>query len=199
MSNQDLRGGKETRPVARPYPQELVSPFQLKNQARVIIRPIRPDDEPLMVQFHQLLSERSVYFRYFHMIGLRQRVDHHRLSHICRIDYDQEMVLVAEYRDPATNQQAILAVGRLNRLPGTREAEFAILVGDGWQGQGLGMELLRRLIAYARTKGLARVIGEIHPENVVMQKVSLKLGFTRRYSIDDNLVYVSLELNGSGQ
>jgi acetyltransferase len=190
MSEQDLKDGK----AARPYPQELVSPFRLKNQVEVIIRPIRPADEPLMARFHELLSERSVYFRYLHMIGLGQRIDHARLSHICHIDYDTEMVLVAEYRDPVTDQPAILAVGRLNRLTDTREAEFAILVGDRWQGQGLGKELLRRLIAYARSTGLLRVVGEIHPENLVMQKVCQKMGFKRRYSIEDNLIYVSLEL-----
>jgi acetyltransferase len=190
MSEQDLKDGI----AARPYPQELVSPFRLKNQVEVIIRPIRPDDEPLLARFHELLSERSVYFRYFHMIGLGQRIDHARLSHICHIDYDTEMVLVAEYLDPAAQQPAILAVGRLNRLTDPREAEFAVLVGDRWQGQGLGVELLRRLIDYARTSGLARVVGEIHPENLVMQKVCQKMGFKRRYSIEDNLVYVSLEL-----
>ncbi len=190
MTEQDLQGSL----AARPYPQELVSSFRLKNQADVVIRPIRPDDEPLLARFHELLSERSVYFRYFHMIGLPQRIDHTRLSHICHIDYDTEMVLVAEYLDPATGQPAILAVGRLNRLSDPREAEFAVLVSDRWQGQGLGMELLRRLIAYARGTGISRVVGEIHPENLVMQKVCQKFGFKRRYSIEDNLVYVTLEL-----
>jgi acetyltransferase len=180
--------------LTQPYPQQLVSPFRLKDNTEVIIRPIQPDDEALLVRFHDHLSERSVYFRYFHMIGLSQRTDHERLRDICRIDYKYEMVLVATLTDPRTGLPAILGVGRLNRLPGEQEAEFAVVVGDCWQGQGLGIQLVRRLIAYARSEKLARVVGEIHPDNRLMQQICLKLGFKRHYSIEDRLLFVSLAL-----
>ena len=68
----------------------------MKDGADVLIRPIRPEDEPLMVKFHDTLSERSVYLRYFHLMNLPQRVAHERLTRICFIDYDREMALVAE-------------------------------------------------------------------------------------------------------
>ena len=68
----------------------------MKDGAEVLIRPIRPEDEPMMVKFHETLSERSVYLRYFHLMNLSQRIAHERLTRICFIDYDREMALVAE-------------------------------------------------------------------------------------------------------
>ena len=110
--------------------------------ATVTIRPIRPEDEPPMVRFHETLSERSVYLRYFHLMNLEQRTTHERLTRICFIDYDREMALVAERRNPETGESEILGVGRLMKIHGTREAEVAVLISDKWQGRGLGKELL---------------------------------------------------------
>ena len=90
------------RPAIRPYPTQYVSPWTSKNGIPLLIRPIRPEDEPLLVQFHETLSERSVAFRYFHAIKLGQRVAHDRLTRTCFIDYDREMALVAEHRDLTT-------------------------------------------------------------------------------------------------
>ncbi|PSM49005.1 acetyl CoA synthetase subunit alpha, partial [Chroococcidiopsis sp. CCALA 051] len=160
----------------RPYPQQYVSQWTMRDGTIVTIRPIRPEDEPLMVQFHQTLSEESVYFRYFHLIKLSQRIAHERLTRICFIDYDREMALVTEYRHPQTSTREILAVGRLSKLHGFNEAEFAILVGDRHQRQGLGTELLSRLLQVGRDEKLARITGEILAENRAMQKVCEKLG-----------------------
>ena len=99
-----------------------------------------------MVKFHETLSERSVYLRYFHLMNLEQRIPHERLTRICFIDYDREMALVAERRNPETGEREILGVGRLSKVHGTNEAEVAVLVSDKWQGRGLGKELLARLL-----------------------------------------------------
>src|SRR5262249_27737626 len=112
----------------RPYPSQYVTPWTLRDGSQVTIRPIRPEDEPLMVRFHEGLSERSVYFRYLHMIGLSQRIAHDRLTRVCFIDYARQIALVVERRTGAG--AAILAVGRLLKLRGTNEAEFAMLVAD---------------------------------------------------------------------
>jgi acetyltransferase len=88
------------RPVIHPYPSQYVSEATLKDGTPVVIRPIRPEDEPLLIQFHQTLSERSVYFRYFHMMTLHQRTSHERLTRMCFIDYAREMALVVERTDP---------------------------------------------------------------------------------------------------
>src|SRR5262249_57285738 len=90
------------RPAIRPYPTRYVSPWTLKDGTEVTLRPIRPEDEPLIVALHRSLSEESVYLRYFHGIKLSQRVSHERLIRICFIDYDREMALVADQRDRAT-------------------------------------------------------------------------------------------------
>ncbi len=168
------------RPVIHPYPSQYVSEATLKDGTPVVIRPIRPEDEPLLIQFHQTLSERSVYFRYFHMMTLHQRTSHERLTRMCFIDYAREMALVVERTDPEGGGPEIMAVGRLSRTPGTvePEAEFAILVNDRYQRQGLGSELLGRLVQIGRDEGLHRITAEILPENRGMQVVATQHGFT---------------------
>jgi acetyltransferase len=177
----------------RPYPTQYISPWTMKNDMSVIVRPIRPEDEPLMIQFHKTLSEESVYFRYFHLIKLSQRIAHERLTRICFIDYDREMVLVADYKNPNTQQHEILAVGRLSKIHGTNTAEFAMLVSDRFQCQGLGTELLKRLLQIGSDEHLAGIGASILVENIGMQRVCSKLGF-QKYNSDDNSV-VKVEIN----
>jgi acetyltransferase len=182
------------RPAVRPYPAQYVGDWTLKNGQTVTIRPIRPEDEPLMVRFHQTLSERSVYLRYFNALKLSQRIAHDRLMRICFIDYDREMALVAVQTDPATGAQEILGVGRLSRLHGINEAEYAVLVGDQWQRQGLGTELLRRMLEIARQEKIARVVGSFLEENYEMQSVSKKLGMKLVRAMDEALVRAFIDL-----
>jgi acetyltransferase len=184
------------RSVIRPYPSQYVSTATTRDGAPVTIRPIRPEDEPLLVAFHQTLSERSVYFRYFHMMTLHQRTSHERLTRMCFIDYAREMALVVERTDPQTGQPEIMAVGRLSRTPGTAEpeAEFAILVNDRYQRQGLGSELLRRLIAIGRDEGLRRITAEMLFENRGMQRVAAREGFTLKHDYQDEVVKAWLDL-----
>lgn len=168
-------------PAIRPYPTQYVSACKLKDGTPIIIRPVRPDDEPLMVQFHQTLSDRSVYLRYFSPLKLDQRVAHTRLSRLCFIDYDREMGLVAEHTTQQRHRH-IVGIARLSRVRHAREAEFSLLVSDEWQGAGLGTELLRRLVHIGRDAALARITGVIMPENVAMQRVASNVGFTLRHS-----------------
>ena len=180
--------------AVRPYPAQYVADWTMKSGERVAIRPIRPEDEPLMVQFHQTLSERSVYLRYFNALKLSQRIAHDRLMRICFIDYDREMALVAVRTDPTTAAQEILGVGRLSRLHGINEAEYAVLVGDQWQRQGLGTELLRRMLEIARQEKIARVVGSFLEENYEMQSVSKKLGMKLVRALDEPLVRAFIDL-----
>ena len=140
------------------------------------------------------LSPRSVYFRYFHMIGLSQRVAHERLIRICFIDYDREMALVAEHRNPEKGEPEILGVGRLSRRRGVNEAEFAVLVSDRFQRQGLRTELLRRLVQVGRDEKLGRITAEILPENRAMQQIAESLGFRLRYSAEDRTMKAEIDL-----
>ncbi|MEA5580770.1 GNAT family N-acetyltransferase [Nodularia harveyana UHCC-0300] len=84
--------------------------------------------------------------RYFHLIKLQSRVRHERLIRICFIDYDREIALVVEHQNRQTQKPEILAVGRLSKLHNTNTAEFAILVCDRHQSQGIGTELLKKLL-----------------------------------------------------
>jgi len=173
------------RPAIRPYPVEWVEPWKTKDGVQFTIRPIRPEDEPLLARFHATLSERSVYFRYLRPMVLGQRVAHERLSRICFIDYDREMVLVAEREAPGTGEPEVLGVGRLSKLHWRPEAEFALVVSDVFQKHGLGSELLRRLLAIGRNEKLQRIVGYISSENTEMLRVARAAGFQTRRSPDD--------------
>jgi acetyltransferase len=165
------------KPAVRPYPAQYVSSWVMKNGTEVTLRPIRPEDEPLMVKFHETLSDRSVYLRYFYSISLSSRVAHDRLVRICFVDYDREMAIVADWRDANTDEHWILGVGRLIKSHAKNEGEVAVLISDAYQNQGLGIELFRRVIQVARDEKLSSVEAEILPDNFAMKKIAKKLGF----------------------
>lgn len=189
-----LEADQLPRPAIRPYPTQYVIPWELKDGAPVTIRPIRPEDEPLLVKFHETLSESSVYYRYFHDIKLSQRVSHERLSRICFIDYDREMALVVDRLNPDTGEHEILGVGRLVKLRGFKEAEFAIIISDRWQAHGLGTQLLRLLLQVGRDEHVERVVAEILPDNTGMQNVCKKLGFRLNWSTEEQVVKAEIDL-----
>jgi acetyltransferase len=179
-------------PAIRPYPTKYVQDWESRQGDRLNIRPIRPEDEPLMVLFHQNLSEESVYLRYAHMVKLNKRIAHERLTRICFIDYDHEMILVADRKNNAKNLQnsehELLAVARLSKLHGTNEAEFALIVGDRHQNQGLGTELLRRLLEIGKEERLDAIVGYILNGNYKMQSLCRKLGFTLQPDGDEGML-----------
>ena len=179
----------------RPYPTQYVSSDALADGTQVIVRPIRPEDEPLMVRFHESLSEESVYMRYFHMMRLDQRTAHERLTRICFIDYDREMALVAERTDPETGEREILGVARLSRHGAVAgEAEFSVLVSDRYQRRGLGTLLLSRLLDVGRSEGLHRITAEILLDNRPMQRISERLGFRLRRDTEEMVMKADLDL-----
>ncbi len=148
-----------------------------KKGNEIILRPIRPEDENLMIRFHETLSDNTVYFRYFQLQPLHVRTQHERLTEICFVDYDRSIALVAIEKNKATGENSILGVGRIVKIHGTQDAEFALMISDLYQGHGLGTEMLRRLIQIARTEGVKRLYGTILPENRAMLRVCTKLGF----------------------
>jgi acetyltransferase len=185
----DVKYEQIPRMAIRAYPTRYVSSWTLKDGTPVTIRPIRPEDEPAMVRFHETLSERSVYLRYFHLMNLEQRTQHERLTRICFIDYDREMALVAETAD-----HEILGVGRLTKLHGCKEAEVAVLISDKWQGRGLGKELLARLLIVGADEKLTRLTADILPDNRGVMRVCEKLGFSLKHSLDDEVVHAAFAL-----
>jgi acetyltransferase len=186
IHGRDMTEEKLPKPAIRPYPTQYVADWKLKNGTSITIRPIRPEDEPLIVKFHETLSEESVYYRYFSQLKLDQRIAHERLTRICFNDYDREIALVAEHKDPKNGKPEIRGVARLSKARGANEAEFAIIISDRWQGLGMGTELLRRLVQIGRDEKLERITANILSENHAMHRVSKKVGFQLTRDAEDH-------------
>jgi acetyltransferase len=193
VHDKDVREEEIPKLAIRPYPGEYTYTWQVRGGPVLTLRPIRPEDEPAIADFHRTLSERTVYQRYMQMLQLKERVAHERLTRICFIDYDREIALVAEKRNDGGTGE-IFGVGRLQKIHGTDIAEFAIVVSDAMQGKGLGTEFLKRLIEVARAEKMGRVRGDILAENTAMQKVCKKLGFRLKRNPGDPTVEVELDL-----
>lgn len=163
------------QPAIRPYPRQYVDEWTARDGRPLLIRPIRPEDEPLLAQFHEMLSERTVYARYSQVLSLGRRTVHERLARLCFIDYDRQMALVAiNLSEP---EPKLIAVARLIKMRGTAAAEFALVIADAYQHLGLGTELMRRLIEIGRDEQLEQIVGYIHATNQGMLKVCRRLGF----------------------
>ena len=185
------------RLAIHPYPQRYAGTWTTEDGEEIRIRPIRAEDEPMMVAFHESLSENSVYLRYASLLKLSQRVAHERLSQICFIDYERQIALVAERRDSVSGETQIIAVARLTKIYGTNDAEFALLISDAHQRRGIGTNMLRRLIDIGREEGLDRIMADILVQNVPMQHVCRKLGFdiVRNTDSEDPMLKAVKRLN----
>ena len=190
----DFRVSDLPRLAIRPYPTQYITPWTAKDGTQMVLRPIRPEDEPLLVKFHGTLSDRSVSLRYFHAMKYTARVAHERLTRICFIDYDREMALVADRKNPETGEHEILGGGRLIKIRGTEDAEFALVVSDRFQGLGLGTELVSRLLQVGRDENIDRIFGDILPENAEMQRICEKLGFKMTYNVNKSLIRAETDL-----
>jgi acetyltransferase len=182
------------RLAIRPYPTRYERRLPLDDSTEITIRPIRPEDEPLLVNFHYTLSERSVYMRYFHWMKLEQRTEHQRLTRMCFIDYDRQMAFVAERHDPQTGARQIVAVGRLVKNHTGEEAELAVIVSDRFQRRGIGTVIVGQLVDFARDEKLERITATMLFENRPMQKVFQKLGFQLHQGADSESLEAELIL-----
>ncbi len=193
----NLHAEQLPRPAIRPYPSQYIWNWRLKDGTPVTIRPIRPEDEPLMVKFHATLSERSVYLRYFFSLSLSTRVEHERLVRICFGSYDRGFALVADHKNPETGAHEILGVGRFSAID-RAEAEAAVLVSDRWHSLGLGTELLSGVTRVARAEKFQRLSGEILRDNLATQAIFKKVGFKLSSTEDPSSVSASLDLSNEG-
>jgi acetyltransferase len=164
-------GAAMPKPAIRPYPGQYADTHVIETGQSIFIRPIRPDDEPLMSAFHATLSERSVFMRYFEFLSLDARIAHDRLSQMCFVDYDRHIAFVALLAD------AIVGVGRLIRIPNTSSAEVAFAVSDALQGQGVGAKLVEAAIQFARQEGISTLAAIFLSENTAMRKLLERNGF----------------------
>jgi acetyltransferase len=180
------------RPVIRPYPDQYTTTATLAGGQAIAIRPIRPEDEPLLIEFHRTLSERTVYARYSQYLSLDQRSAHERLARVCFVDYDREIALVAERDDAAGRARRIIAVARLVRLTNPDDAELALVVSDAWQRQGIGARLMEQLIQVARQEHIARLIAYVRVDNRGMTRLCEQFGFS--VAEDEDMLVATLSV-----
>ncbi|MBN8634219.1 MAG: bifunctional acetate--CoA ligase family protein/GNAT family N-acetyltransferase [Anaerolineae bacterium] len=190
----DVTEDKLPRPAIRPYPTQYTEAWVSKQGLDVTFRPIRPEDEPLVAKFHEGLSERTVFMRYLQAMNLNERIAHNRLSRLSYIDFDREIALVACTRNQYNSQQEIMGIGRVSKVRWTNEGEFAILVSDRYQHQGLGKAIMTRLIKVAQDEKLSRIFGFVYNENREMIRLVERLGFTLQPTDREGILLASLNL-----
>lgn len=171
---------KLPRPAIRPYPSQYIGEWTTRDGTPVIVRPIQPEDEPLIAKFHETLSERTVFMRYLQAMNLSQRTGHERLSRLSFVDYDREIALLALRSNPEDHTPEIMGICRLSKQQWTNQAEFALIVSDQFQHHGLGKELLLRLMQVARDEHFSTIYGFVLEENHEMIRLVEKLGFRMR-------------------
>ena len=193
LYDKDTNEEQLPRLAIRPYPVQYVSTWEAKDRTKVTIRPILPEDEALLVKFHQVLSEQSVLMRYLKPMMLQERVMHERLSRLSHVDYDREIALVAETTDDQ-GERLLMGVIRLSRIHATNEARLSILVGDPYQGIGLGKELVRRAVEVARSEHMSRLNAILTADNQRMIQIFEKLDFRLQPTEDERLVTAIIEL-----
>ena len=159
--------------VIMPYPTKYVTPWKLKDGTDVILRPIRPEDEPMESEMIKTLSKETSRFRFFQII---KDLPHESLVRFCNIDYDREMAFIAETREG--DRRVEIGVSRLILEANKKRGEYAVVIADKYQGKGLGVKLSDMLIDVARDKGVETIFGIILTENLKMIRLAEKLGFT---------------------
>jgi acetyltransferase len=181
------------RLAIRPYPNRYVTPIKLRDGTDLLLRPIRPEDEPLITAFHAGHSEHTLRMRFF---GLVRVLTRENLIRLCHLDYEREIALVAI--DQREGGPQIAGVSRYYLRPEIGEAEFAIVIGDAWQRRGLGSLLMRRLIEIAKDQGVKRLVCQLLAENDGMNRLMTSLGFRIEHTSDPSVLKASLDLSSPG-
>jgi acetyltransferase len=166
--------------VITPYPTRYVMQWGLSDGTEVILRPVKPEDEPFVREMLDTLSEETLKERFFQII---KSITHEMLIKICNIDYDRELTTVAEVRED--QKRKLIGIGGLMIEPDFKKGEFAVVVHDIYQGKGLGYKLIDILIGIAQEKGLEEFYGFVLPNNRRMLRLCQKLGFTLIQLPDD--------------
>ena len=158
--------------VISPYPDQYEEHITTNTGSDIFIRPIRPEDAPLLVDLFETLSPRSVYLRFFTPM---KRLPHSMLALFTQIDYDRHIALAA--MSESQPDEKMLGVARIILGRHLREAEFSVVVSDPLQGKGIGASLLQRCLSIAKERGIQKVMGTVLAENTQMLALGRKLGF----------------------
>lgn len=174
--------------VIAPYPRKYVTSWMLKDETPVLLRPIKPEDEALLQELYQSLSEETMQFRFFQVFS---EVSHETLTRYCNLDYDREIAIVAEIQK---DRKKIIGVVLLLLEPGGKRGEFAVLVGDQWQGLGLGSKLIDYIIEIGRDMGLNIIYGYTMSSNTKMVHLCTEKGF-KMEPFEGEIAKITLELS----
>jgi acetyltransferase len=174
--------------VVAPYPTRYVTRWELKDGTSTVLRPIKPEDEAVLDEFFKSLSEETMRFRFFQII---RDVPHETLTRYCNLDYDREVAIVAEIQK---EKRKIIGAGRIILKPGEKCGEFAVVVGDQWQGLGLGSKLIDCIIDISKDMGLKTIMGYVVSNNSKMINMCTKKGF-KFEPFDEELMEATLDLS----
>ena len=175
--------------IITPYPTKYIMTWRMTDGTEVLLRPIKPEDEPLEHEMLTSLSEKTLRERFFQAI---KHITHEMHIRFCNIDYDREMAIVAELREG--EKRRIIGIGRLIIEPDAKKGEFAVVVHDDFHGKGLGYKLVDMIIGIAQEKGLEEVYALVQSDNQKMLSVCRKLGCAVE-PLPDKLTQVNLPLD----
>jgi len=175
--------------VISPYPHRYETHWTLKDGTGIILRPIKPEDEGMMIELFKTFSDTTILFRFFHIL---KSMSHEQIARYTQIDYDREMAIVAV--EERLEKDRILGVGRLTYYPNLESSEFSVVVGDPWQRKGLGAKLLQVCIGVAKEKGVRLLWGDIMAENERMIRLCKKLGFNVTWQYGEGIARAEMGL-----
>jgi acetyltransferase len=174
--------------VITPYPKKYETLWKLRDGRTVLLRPIRPEDEPLWLEMFQNFSEESIRYRFFQII---KDTPHETRVRYCNIDYDREIAIVPELTEEG--RRKILGVVRVSIEPDGKAGEIAFIVADPWQGLGLGTKLVDYAIEICKERGIETLYAIILPDNYRAISLLKKMGFKIKY-LEDGTVKGTLNL-----
>lgn len=187
----DAAAARAGRLAIRPYPKNLEETSRLRDGREVLLRPIRPEDEPAHQELLSHMTPEDLRFRFFDSV---RQLGHSQMARLTQIDYDREMAFVATAPD-AGGASETLGVVRTVADPDNVAAEFAILVRSDLKGQGLGRLLLGKMIEYCRERGTREMVGEILGENEDMLRLAARIGFALEPDRETGTIRARLALN----
>ncbi|MDJ0831643.1 MAG: bifunctional acetate--CoA ligase family protein/GNAT family N-acetyltransferase [Desulfobacterales bacterium] len=173
-----------------PYPAHQERHVTTNSGLQLLIRPIKPEDALTFAELFEILSPTSVYYRFFRYI---KTLSNDMLVRLTQIDYDRETSLVA--LDESSTPERMLGVANIVDAPDGKKAEFAILIGDPWQGQGVGACLLEYLLSTAKQRGLQHVYGSVLRGNTQMLRLGNKVGFKASYNTEEEVYDLNIDLS----
>jgi len=174
--------------IIRPYPTKYIVEHVLKNGSKVILRPARPEDEPLIIDLFKTFSAETMKLRFFKVV---KEINHYTVARYCNTDYNREVTIVAETE--SQGKRILMGMANLIVQPDGKSSEISVVVGDPWQNRGLGSIMIDHLIEIGRDMGQKKLFGEFLAENKKIFHILQKRGFKIK-RVDEETYLAELNL-----